>query len=457
MRVRVRVWVRRQVCLEGDISQESVRASLARGERASGDLIPWTLSQQFQDNDFPQLSGARIVRIATHPDLQRMGYASRALQQLTAYYEGKLTNLSEVEAAMAADADADADEVDQEDAVESKSKATLSSSSAAAGGDSESSSAVLLEEKVKPRKRLPPLLKSLSDRPPEPLNWIGTSFGLTQGLYNFWKKNRYVPVYVRQTANDLTGEHSVIMLRSLSTESDASAGSSSSATTSSSSTAAAASGSLSSNADWLRSYSHDFRRRVLALLSVAFRSFDSVLALSILDPDPALIATNPGAFDSETSTNELASTSRSVGRVFREACWCRSTAFGSVHVHMRMCVCRRVCVCFTTTPALSSMSLMWLHLRPGLSRVHPPPRPPPPPSLSSSLSRERGVAAAFDRLGHETHRVVRAQFGRLPFNFGFGPHHCPAVLRSPFYPQFVLHTGMCIDLCLCVRCRSDVC
>ena len=53
-----------QVCLEGDISQESVRASLARGERASGDLIPWTLSQQFQDNDFPQLSGARIVRIA---------------------------------------------------------------------------------------------------------------------------------------------------------------------------------------------------------------------------------------------------------------------------------------------------------------------------------------------------------------------------------------------------------
>ena len=61
-----------QVCLEGDISKQSVMASLARGERASGDLIPWTVSQQFQDNDFPQLSGARIVRIATHPDLQRV-------------------------------------------------------------------------------------------------------------------------------------------------------------------------------------------------------------------------------------------------------------------------------------------------------------------------------------------------------------------------------------------------
>jgi tRNA(Met) C34 N-acetyltransferase TmcA len=27
-----------------------------------GDLIPWTMAQQFQDDNFPQLSGARIVR-----------------------------------------------------------------------------------------------------------------------------------------------------------------------------------------------------------------------------------------------------------------------------------------------------------------------------------------------------------------------------------------------------------
>ena len=37
-----------QVCLEGRISRDSMRASMARGGRASGDLIPWTLSQQFQ-------------------------------------------------------------------------------------------------------------------------------------------------------------------------------------------------------------------------------------------------------------------------------------------------------------------------------------------------------------------------------------------------------------------------
>ena len=38
-----------------------------------GDLIPWTIGQQFQDPDFPSLSGARIVRIAVHPGLNRAG------------------------------------------------------------------------------------------------------------------------------------------------------------------------------------------------------------------------------------------------------------------------------------------------------------------------------------------------------------------------------------------------
>ena len=35
-----------QVCCEGAISKNSVMSSLAQGKRASGDLIPWTLSQQ---------------------------------------------------------------------------------------------------------------------------------------------------------------------------------------------------------------------------------------------------------------------------------------------------------------------------------------------------------------------------------------------------------------------------
>ncbi len=53
------------------------------------------------------------------------------------------------------------------------------------------------------------------------------------------------------------------------------------------------------SAAWLPAFADDFRRRFLTLLSFSFSSFDSVLALSVLDPHPALIATNPQAFDKE--------------------------------------------------------------------------------------------------------------------------------------------------------------
>ena len=56
-----------QVALEGRISRQSVMNSLSRGQRAGGDLIPWLVSQQFQDEDFAGLSAARIVPIATNP------------------------------------------------------------------------------------------------------------------------------------------------------------------------------------------------------------------------------------------------------------------------------------------------------------------------------------------------------------------------------------------------------
>lgn len=58
------------MCLEGELSKANIADGLQRGKRASGDLIPWTIAQQFQDSNFPSLCGARIVRIATHPDYQ---------------------------------------------------------------------------------------------------------------------------------------------------------------------------------------------------------------------------------------------------------------------------------------------------------------------------------------------------------------------------------------------------
>ena len=61
-----------KVCLEGEISKDIIMNSLSRGKRASGDMIPWTVSQQFNDHEFGNLSGARVVRIATHPDFQKV-------------------------------------------------------------------------------------------------------------------------------------------------------------------------------------------------------------------------------------------------------------------------------------------------------------------------------------------------------------------------------------------------
>lgn len=78
------------MALEGEISAETIRASLRQGLRQAGDLIPWTIAQQFQDSDFGKLSGARVVRIATHPDYQGMGYGKRAIEQLQAFYDHRL-------------------------------------------------------------------------------------------------------------------------------------------------------------------------------------------------------------------------------------------------------------------------------------------------------------------------------------------------------------------------------
>lgn len=217
-----------QVCLEGEISKNSVLEGFSRGKRASGDLIPWTIGQQYQDADFPKLAGARIVRIATHPDYQGMGYGARALDILKKYYEFKIPNLEE-------ESKLPKQEIDNVD-------------------DSEVG---LLEETIEPRKSLPPLLFKLNERPPERLDYIGVSFGLTDQLLKFWKKAGYVPVYLRQTTNDLTGEHSCIMLNILNTEEI-------------------------QEVDWLAAYWTDFRRRFINLLAYQFSKFSPSLALGVL-------------------------------------------------------------------------------------------------------------------------------------------------------------------------------
>ena len=82
---------------------------------------------------------------------------------------------------------------------------------AAAAGEG----AGLLHEALAPRSSLPPLLLSLAQRPAEALDWLGASFGLTEPLFRFWHRNGFLPAYLRQTKNELTGEHSAILLHDL--------------------------------------------------------------------------------------------------------------------------------------------------------------------------------------------------------------------------------------------------
>ncbi|XP_049878626.1 RNA cytidine acetyltransferase [Pectinophora gossypiella] len=246
-----------QTCLEGDISDKSVRDALGRGRKAAGDLIPWNICEQFGDKDFPKLSGARVVRIATHPSYQRMGYGKRALQQLASYYSGDIPCLDESPS-------------DDEDAQETRSNS-------------------LQTETIVPRSKPPTLLKRLTEVRAENLDYLGTSFGLTQDLLKFWKSQKYVPVYLSQKANDLTGEHSCIMLRAL------------------------------HECSWLRDYSADFRRRLSRLLARTLRSLPAPLALATLVNDNVQI-------DKPVLSKELISQHLSGHDLGRVEAYCRQQA-----------------------------------------------------------------------------------------------------------------------------------
>ncbi|KAL8865175.1 MAG: hypothetical protein Q9174_007031 [Haloplaca sp. 1 TL-2023] len=164
-----------------------------------------------------------------------MGYGSQALRLLTDFYEGKFTNLSENDTA----------------ATEEMIRVT----------DAELETSNLLSDNVKVRDihKMPPLFSKLSERKPQPLDYLGVSFGLTPQLHKFWKRASFAPVYLRQTPNELTGEHSCVMLRTLSNSDN------------------------DNDSAWLGAFTRDFHKRFLSLLSYQFSAFPSVLALTIIE------------------------------------------------------------------------------------------------------------------------------------------------------------------------------
>jgi N-acetyltransferase 10 len=236
-----------QVAYEGKISRKAVEAQLARGHRSAGDLIPWTISQQFGDSKFAQLSGARIVRIAVHPSVQSMGYGSRAVELLYRFFNGEMVSLANPEEGS-----------DNDDSADEKSSEEEQDSDAESDADGDTKRKRIQLEKLAPRKELPPLLLPLTEVVAPRLDWIGTSFGLTTSLHKFWSRAGMRMLYLRQTKNELTGEHSAIMARALP---------------------------KTSGVDdvWLDAFVGDTKRRFIALLGGPFRSMEIKMAISTLE------------------------------------------------------------------------------------------------------------------------------------------------------------------------------
>ena len=256
-----------QVALEGNISRQAILNSLSKGTReAGGDLIPWLLSNYFQDPDFAsELSGARVVRIAVHPDYARMGYGTRALKLLKLFYKGQLL-----------DADAFAAKEQREQQVEDRLDTFDRAVKKGKRAEKEQDSARLLKEDISLRdaKRMPALLQRLPEQRPEQIDWIGATYGLTQVLFQFFSKLTYTPLYVRQAADEVSGEYTIVQLEALTDKDEGE----------------------DAGASWLSAFAADFMKRFISLLGYRFRDFSIMLALNVLETaadGSAATASNP--------------------------------------------------------------------------------------------------------------------------------------------------------------------
>lgn len=243
-----------------------------------------------------------------------MGYGSRAIDLLLAYFQGQLT-------------------------VE-----TLHPSSGLFGGegkgadpvDAESSTSTtvgLQGEEIKPKAKLPPLLTPIAERPAELLHWFGASFGLTSSLLTFWSRKGFKVCYLRQTKNDLTGEHSAIVLRELDPVSGVKASSSSKSTQSKDVARLLMDNGPSEG--WLTAFVRDYRRRLISLMSYNFNTLEAPLAITLLDPDRNLTGTNNNASaDDDAAPALMLAAAGAAGESLDEAVFRPVTAKELLSVHL---------------------------------------------------------------------------------------------------------------------------
>lgn len=128
-----------------------------------GNLIPWVVYESYFSERFLSSYGVRVVRIAVHPHLTSMGYGSAALELLKTALTGEAQSRTE--------------------SIEVPEPSTLLSAI----------------HKVSMPKTW----------------WIGSSFGLTERLLNFWKRSGFSPLCIKQAPSRTTGEFSAVVVQCL--------------------------------------------------------------------------------------------------------------------------------------------------------------------------------------------------------------------------------------------------
>jgi N-acetyltransferase 10 len=118
-----------------------------------------------------------------------MGYGSRALSLLKMYYEFLIPNIDERKFPKE-----NIDSIQEEEVDLLEEKIGINTNTFTKRIRTLNIYIIIFLE---PRNNLPPLLLKLSERPPERLDYIGVSFGLTGPLLKFWKKSGFIPLYIR--------------------------------------------------------------------------------------------------------------------------------------------------------------------------------------------------------------------------------------------------------------------
>jgi N-acetyltransferase 10 len=125
--------------------------------------------------------------------------------------------------------------------------------------------------------------------------YLGTAFGLTKELFSFWRKNEFYPLYLKLTENDITGEHSCIMIRPFDIKDN---------TLRFNSNSELFPVEYGNKIKWLNPFLADFKKRLITLYGYDFRNFPLKLALSLIDPQ--INSTTNDAKDDDYDENNLA-------------------------------------------------------------------------------------------------------------------------------------------------------